>query len=80
MVQSLPRSSGVIPEVYLLEELNPDDSILERRPDDDFICWVWEKEEEDSLAALSDQYRKSSRVLRIYPDFPYQSPVERTHP
>jgi hypothetical protein len=49
---------GVIPEAYLLEELNPNDSISKRRPDDDFICWVWENEEEDSLAALSDQYRR----------------------
>jgi hypothetical protein len=49
---------GVIPEAYLLEELNPNDPISKRRPDDYFICWVWENEEEDSLAALSDQYRR----------------------
>ena len=44
--QSLLQPFGVMPKVYLLKKLNTDDPIWKHYPEDDFVRWVGENEEE----------------------------------
>ena len=44
--QSLPQSFGVMPEVYLLKKLNPDNTIWNHYPENDVVRSVGENEEE----------------------------------
>ena len=44
--QPLLQPFGVMPKVYLLKKLNTDDPIWKHYPEDDFVRWVGENEEE----------------------------------
>ena len=43
---TLPQSFGVMPKVYLLKKLNPDDTIWKHYPEDEAVRWVGDDEED----------------------------------
>ena len=43
---SLLQPFAKMPRVYLLKKLNPDDTIWKHYPEDDFVRWVGDDEEE----------------------------------